>query len=138
MIQWIWDWAKYHNSHSSKSIGVTKLSFCQNDFPRSMYTILTKGQFGHSYTFWKKAIMTFSPVSNFVDQSLSVSLSEFLCYFTLSFSKEERWIAIYIEDRGWNVTLYFLTDCRGLLKLKFEILKIHLWHEFTTSYFNQK
>ena len=54
--------------------------------------------------------------------------------FTFSFSKEERWIGY----RGWNVTLYFLTDCLGLLKLKFEILKIHLWHEFTTSYFNQK
>ena len=26
-------WAKYHNSHSSKSIKVTKLSFCQNDPP---------------------------------------------------------------------------------------------------------
>ena len=35
MIRWIWDWAKYHNSHSSKSIKVTKLSFGQNDFPRS-------------------------------------------------------------------------------------------------------
>ena len=54
--------------------------------------------------------------------------------FTFSFSKEERWIGY----RGWNVTLYFLTDYRGLLKLKFEILKIRLWHEFTTSYFNQK
>ena len=27
---WIWDWAKYQNSHSSKSIRVTKLFFCQN------------------------------------------------------------------------------------------------------------
>ena len=34
-MQWIWDWAKYHNSHSSKSIRVTKLSFGQNDLPRS-------------------------------------------------------------------------------------------------------
>ena len=25
------DWAKYHNRHSSKSIWVVKLSFCQND-----------------------------------------------------------------------------------------------------------
>ena len=31
----IWDWAKNHNRHSSKSIRVTKLSFCQNDSPMS-------------------------------------------------------------------------------------------------------
>ena len=30
MIWWIWDWARYHNSCSSKSIRVTKLFFCQN------------------------------------------------------------------------------------------------------------
>ena len=30
----IWDLAKYHNSHSSKSIRVTKLSFGQTDLPR--------------------------------------------------------------------------------------------------------
>ena len=30
MTRWIWDWTKYHNSHSSKSIRVTKLFFCQN------------------------------------------------------------------------------------------------------------
>ena len=34
-MRWIWDWAIYHNSHSSKSIRVTKLSFGQNDLPRS-------------------------------------------------------------------------------------------------------
>ena len=34
-MRWIWDWAKYHNSHSSKNIRVTKLSFGQNDLPRS-------------------------------------------------------------------------------------------------------
>ena len=27
---WIWDWAEYHNKHSSKIIRVIKLSFCQN------------------------------------------------------------------------------------------------------------
>ena len=27
----ICDWAKYQNRHSSKSIRVTKLTFCQND-----------------------------------------------------------------------------------------------------------
>ena len=27
------DWAKYHNRHSSKSIWVTRLLFCQNDSP---------------------------------------------------------------------------------------------------------
>ena len=31
MMQWIWDWAKYHNSHRSISINLTKLYFCQND-----------------------------------------------------------------------------------------------------------
>ena len=30
MIRWIWDSAKYHNSHSSKSIRAIKLFFCQN------------------------------------------------------------------------------------------------------------
>ena len=29
-MRWIWDWAKYHNSYSSKSIRVTKLPCCQN------------------------------------------------------------------------------------------------------------
>ena len=28
----ICDWAKYQNRHNSKSIRVTKLSFCQSDF----------------------------------------------------------------------------------------------------------
>ena len=31
LIPKICEWAKYQNSHSSKSIWVTKLSFCQND-----------------------------------------------------------------------------------------------------------
>ena len=35
------DSAKYHNRHSSKSIQVTKLSFCQNDPPRK-YIIMAK------------------------------------------------------------------------------------------------
>ena len=35
MIRWIWDWAKYYNSYIWKSIRVTKLSFGQNDLPRS-------------------------------------------------------------------------------------------------------
>ena len=29
-MRWIWDWAKYHDSHSSESIRVIKLFFCQN------------------------------------------------------------------------------------------------------------
>ena len=41
LITKIWDWAKYHNRHSSKSIKVTNLSFCQNDPPMST-------------SFWKK------------------------------------------------------------------------------------
>ena len=59
------------------------------------------------YIWWKNTL--------YKCQSFYVSM----LLFTLSFSKEERWIG----DRGWNVTLYFLTDYRGLLKLKF---KIHL------------
>ena len=35
VITKFWDWAKYHNRHSSKSIRVTNLSFCQNDSPMS-------------------------------------------------------------------------------------------------------
>ena len=33
MVHQICNWKKYHNRHSSKSIRVTKLSFCQNDPP---------------------------------------------------------------------------------------------------------
>ena len=43
-MQWVWDWAKYHNSHSSKTIWATKLSFGQNDLHRST-------------PFWKKNIL---------------------------------------------------------------------------------
>ena len=50
----ICDWAKFHNRHSSKSIWVIKLSFCQNDPP-----ILAKYQSGHSCTFWTMLIMIF-------------------------------------------------------------------------------
>ena len=64
VIWWIWDWAKYHISHTSKSIKVTKLSFGQNDLPKST-------------SFWQKnslvtlilfelwpLCMIFRPVSN--------------------------------------------------------------------------
>ena len=69
----ICDWAKYHNRHSSKSIRLTKLFFCQND-------VLIGG------SFWQKdnlvtfnflnsmSIIIFSPVSNFGDQSLDLHL----------------------------------------------------------------
>ena len=59
---WIWDWTKYHNSHSPKSITVTKQFFWKWCTPREI--ILAKGHLGHSYTFWIMAIMIFSPVSN--------------------------------------------------------------------------
>ena len=55
--------------HSSKSIRVTKLSFCQNDSPMST-SFWQKGQLGHSYTFLTMPILILSPVSNFGDQSL--------------------------------------------------------------------
>ena len=74
MIRWIWDWAKYHNSHSSKSIRVTKLSFCQSDSPMSE-------------SFWQKNSLVshiifdlclskhFCQVTNFCYQSLIFGLS---------------------------------------------------------------
>ena len=67
----ICDWAKYHNRHSSKSIRVTMLSFCQSDSLMSQ-----------SESFWQKnSLVThiffdlclfkhFSPVANFGQQSL--------------------------------------------------------------------
>ena len=66
---------KYHNRHSSESIRVTNLSFCQNDPPMSKYIILTEEEAGHSYTFWTMPIMIFSPASNFGDQSLLLKVS---------------------------------------------------------------
>ena len=72
MIRWIWDWAKYHDRHNSKSIRVTKLFFCQNDPPGPYeYIILTKEQFGRSYIFWTMPIIIFSPVSNSSNHTLS-------------------------------------------------------------------
>ena len=71
-MRWIWDWAKYHDRHNSKSIRVTKLFFCQNDPPGPYeYIILTKEQFGRSYIFWTMPIIIFSPVSNSSNHTLS-------------------------------------------------------------------
>ena len=65
----ICDWAKYQNRHSSKSIRVTKLSFCQSDSPMSE-------------SFWQRSSLVThiffdlclfkhcSPVANFGQQSL--------------------------------------------------------------------
>ena len=62
-----WDWAKYQNRHSSKSIWVTKLLFCQNDYPMGG-------------SFWQKdslithilfeLLMIFSPILNLMLHSL--------------------------------------------------------------------
>ena len=65
----ICDWAKYHNWHSSKSIWVTRLLFCQNDSLMGGI-ILAKGQLDHSYTFWTMPIMIFSPVANLMHHPL--------------------------------------------------------------------
>ena len=67
------DWAKYHNRHSSKSIWVIKLSFCQNDFPigqlfwqnNSLVTYIA---------YWNMPIMIFSPVYFFSGHTLVVVL----------------------------------------------------------------
>ena len=65
----ICDWAKYQNSHSSKSIRVTKLFFSQSDSPMSesfwqenrmvTHMLLDRCLFKH-----------FSPVANFEQQSI--------------------------------------------------------------------
>ena len=71
VVHQICDWAKHQNRHSSKSIQVIQLSFCQND--------PSKGEF-----FWQKDSLTtlilfelclfmiFSPVANLMHHPLSV------------------------------------------------------------------
>ena len=91
-MRWFWDWAKYHNSHNSKNIRVTKLSFGRNDLPKSTYTILAKEQFGHSYTFWTMVIIIFSPVSNSSNHPLII--------FFQTLSPFWKWMLLIIL---WNV-----------------------------------
>ena len=63
------DWAKYVNRHSSKSISVIKLSFCQNDFPMGE-TFWQKDSLITQKLFELWLIMIFRPVANFAQQSL--------------------------------------------------------------------
>ena len=69
------DWAKYHNRHSSKSIWVIKLSFCQNDPTIRQSFWLKDSLICHSYSFWTMPIMIFpylllSPVYFFSGHTL--------------------------------------------------------------------
>ena len=60
----IWPWAKYQNRHSSKSIRVIKLSFCQKDPPiRALFW--HKDSFITHVFFWTMPILIFSPGANF-------------------------------------------------------------------------
>ena len=69
MLHNLCDWAKYQNIHSSKSIQVIKLSFCQNDPPiggsfwqkNSLITIML---------FELCLFMIFSPVANLMHHPL--------------------------------------------------------------------
>ena len=52
MVTKICDWVKYHNRHSSKSIRVAKLSFCQHDPPGSTPFWQKNSLVTHTYVFW--------------------------------------------------------------------------------------
>ena len=82
------DWAKYQNRHSSKSIWVMKLFFCQN-------APLIRQSFWHSYTFWTMPILIFSPVQIIMGHPLcSTSIYYVHCFhvvdcYTNNLYKEE-------------------------------------------------
>ena len=60
----ICDWDKYHNMHRSKTIWVTNLLFCQNDFPKRRSFWQKDSLITHIlFELW--LIMIFSPVANF-------------------------------------------------------------------------
>ena len=70
----IWDWPKYQNRHNSKSIRVTKLSFCQSDFPTSESFWQKNSLITHIF-FDQCLFKHFSPVANFGQQALKLKLS---------------------------------------------------------------
>ena len=65
----ICDWTKYQNSHSSKSIRVTKLFFCQSDSPMSE-PFWQKNRLVTHMFFDRCLFKHFSPVANFEQQSI--------------------------------------------------------------------
>ena len=60
----ICDWAKYHRRHSSISIWVIKMSFCQNDSKIGESFWKNNSLVTHICTFWTMPITIFSPVAN--------------------------------------------------------------------------
>ena len=78
------DWAKLLNMHSSKSIWVIKLSFCQK-IPHGRI-ISAKGQSDQSYSFWTMPIYIFSPVYFFLVHTLLLLyvISSSMHWYTLS------------------------------------------------------
>ena len=65
----ICDWAKYQNRHNSKTIRVTKLSFCQSDSPMSKSFWENNSLVTHIF-FDLCLLKHFSPVANFGQQSI--------------------------------------------------------------------
>ena len=64
------DWAKYHIKHSSKSIRVIKLSFCQNDSPMGG-PFWQKDSLITYILFALLPILVFSPVANLMHHPLT-------------------------------------------------------------------
>ena len=71
MMPKICNWAKYHNRHSSKSIWVIKLYFCQND-PHIRESFWQNNSLGTLVLFELQPIMIFSPVANFGHHPLHI------------------------------------------------------------------
>ena len=94
-----WDWAKYHDRHSSKNIWMIKLSFCQKDLLMGE-SFWQNNRLVNHMLFELYLIMIFSPVANFGDHPLQcllkcvVSLNEtyFLrfLFLMLQWSKHEK------------------------------------------------
>ena len=91
------DWAKYQNSLSSKSIWVTRLIFCQNDYP-ILRIILAKRQINHSYSFWTMPILIFSPVHLILKHPLSkiCAILLFRLLWVLATKMDGTWIEIKV------------------------------------------
>ena len=139
-MRWIWDWAKYHNSHSSKSIRVTKLSFGQSGFPRST-PFWQKNQFAHSwtteqwfmahsYTFWTMAILIFRPVSNSSHHPLNTKnllISQFLFNYNIKallLSRINSKLENYLTSK---IVIIFVSDLHTANKSE-----VHLTKTFTS------
>ena len=72
-IKFICDWAKYRNGHSSKSIQVIKLSFCQND-SREGGSFWRKDSLITIILFELCLFMIFSPVANLMHHPLGFEI----------------------------------------------------------------